>query len=62
MSSPYSSGVLSSPIERMVNSRCSDSIRPAGISTLRVRMADSTSCTASPRDARSSGESQTRIA
>ena len=56
-----SSGVLSSPSERTVNSRCVDSIRPAGTSTLRERMAAATSCTARPREDRASGSSQTRM-
>ena len=40
-----SSAFLSSPNERTENSRRSDSIRPAGISTLRAWMARTTSCT-----------------
>ena len=58
---PNSSGVLSSPRERTVNSRRSDSMRPAGTSTLRLRIAASTSCTVSPRAASSEALSQTRI-
>ena len=38
-SSENSAGVLSSPRLRTVNSRRSDSIRPAGTSTFRLRMA-----------------------
>ena len=37
-------------------------MRPAGISTLRERIAASTSCTVSPRAASAAVESQTRIA
>ena len=59
--SPNSSGVFNSPRERTVNSRRSDSMRPAGTSTLRLRMADSTSWTVSPRAASSEAESHTRI-
>ena len=59
--SPNSSGVFSSPRERTENSRRSDSMRPAGISTLRVRIARSTSCTVSPRAASSAATSHTRI-
>ncbi len=58
---PNSSGVFSSPSDRTVNSRRSDSIRPAGISTLRLRMAASTSWTVSPRADSSAGSSQIRI-
>ena len=47
------SGVLSSPRERTENSRVFDSIRPAGISTFRLRIAASTSCTVRPRAASS---------
>ena len=59
--SPNSRGVLSSPSERTENSRRVDSIRPAGISTLRETIAFSTSCTVSPRADRASGRTQTRI-
>ena len=55
-------GVFISPRYLTENSRRSDSILPAGISTLRVRIADSTSCAVSPRAASSLGESHTRIA
>ena len=58
---PNSSGVLSSPRERTVNSRRSDSIRPAGISTLRLRTAAWMSCTVRPWAASRLGESQMRI-
>ena len=44
-----------------MNSRLSDSMRPAGISTFRLRIAASTSCTVSPRAASSFGEIQIRI-
>ena len=61
VSSANSPGVLSSPRVRTVNSRRWLSIRPAGTSTLRLRMAASTSWTVSPRAASSAGSSQTRI-
>ena len=60
-SSANSSGVLSSPSERTVNSRRSDSIRPAGTSTLRLRIACCTSCTVRPRADSSEADSHTRI-
>jgi hypothetical protein len=56
-----SSGVLSSPRERTVNSRRSDSMRPAGTSTLRDRMACSTSCTVRPCAASCEAEIHTRM-
>ena len=59
--SPNSCGVLSSPSDRTVNSRFSDSIRPAGISMFRLRMAASTFCTVRSRAASSLAESQIRI-
>ena len=59
--SENSSGVLSSPRERTVNSRRADSIRPAGTSTLRLRMACCTSCTVRPRADSSAAESHTRM-
>ncbi len=60
-SSRNSSGVLSSPSERTENSRRVDSIRPAGISTLRALIAASTSCTVSERADKASGCTHTRI-
>ena len=59
--SPNSPGVLSSPSERTENSRRVDSIRPAGISTLRAAIADSTSWTESPRAESAWGSTHTRI-
>jgi hypothetical protein len=58
----YSAAVLSSPRERTENSRRSDSIRPAGISTFRLWIALTTSCTVRPREASALTETQTRIA
>src|SRR5205807_7595753 len=61
-SSPNSCGVLSSPSERTENSRRVDSMRPAGISTLREAIAPSTSWTVRPRADSASGFTHTRIA
>ena len=61
-SSPNSCGVFSSPSERTENSRRVDSMRPAGISTLREVIAFSTSCTVRPRADSWSGCTHTRIA
>ena len=58
---PNSSGVFSSPRARTVNSRRRDSMRPAGTSTLRLRIADSMSWTVRPRAASSEGEIQMRM-
>ncbi len=57
-----SSGVLSPVSVRSVNSRCSDSIRPAGNSTFSLRSADSMSCTVTPRAAMDSRSSHMRMA
>ena len=59
--SPNSCGVFSSPRERTENSRRVDSIRPAGISTLRETIAFCTSCTVSPRAESAWGSTHTRI-
>ena len=58
---PNSSGVLSSPSDRTENSRRWLSMRPAGTSTLRDWIADSTSWTVMPLATSSSGSSQIRI-
>ncbi len=62
MMAPKPSGVSSSPRVRTANSRPSPSMRPLGISAFSARIALSTSCTDSPREASRSGSSQTRMA
>ena len=59
---PNSSGVSSWVTARKVNSRSTDSMRPAGSSTFSLRSVRSTSWTVRPRAASASRSSQTRIA
>ena len=61
-SAPNSSGVSSAVTARRVNSRSTDSMRPAGSSTFSLRRVRSTSCTVRPRAASASRSSHTRIA
>ena len=59
---PKSSGVSRRVTARSVNSRSTDSMRPAGSSTFSRRSVFSTSCTVRPRAARASRSSHTRMA